>query len=337
MQTPSDRVRARPGFTLVELLVVIAIIGILIALLLPAVQAAREAARRSQCNNNMKQIGLGLHNYHDIHRSVPPGGGFRCGPSFMEAILPFVEQAAAYATLKQGSVPGQAWNGAYGSWCGAGNINYNWAAESVIRVPGFNCPSSPLPTTQTITTLDSAPAPATITMQAVNYVGIGGTCINLASYPSLYGLGAPYSFFNGVLPLFTSATQAGINFANITDGTSNTIAVGEQGDYCLDTAGNKQDWRNNLSIGGPWAGAILLGNLAPNVVVITYPVNTKSPWYLPWNQSQLCVQNPLNSAHPGGVLSLRMDGSTTFLTDTMDFRILCCLANMADGNAVTAP
>ncbi len=84
------------GFTLVELLVVIAIIGILVALLLPAVQAAREAGRRTQCTNNLKQMGLALHNHHDSLRRFPPGGdrspvgGY--GPSWMVHILPYIEQ-----------------------------------------------------------------------------------------------------------------------------------------------------------------------------------------------------------------------------------------------------
>src|SRR3546814_780854 len=95
------------GFTLIELLVVIAIIAVLVALLLPAVQQAREAARRSQCKNNLKQIGLALHNYHDTHRVFPPGqmswfgsdlfplnAGARI--SWMQQILPFIDQAPLY-------------------------------------------------------------------------------------------------------------------------------------------------------------------------------------------------------------------------------------------------
>ena len=97
----SNQVRA--GFTLVELLVVIAIIGILVALLLPAVQAAREAARRMQCTNNEKQLGLGLQNYHDIYKKLPPriGGNYvlNYSPSGIMRLLPFIEQDPLYQQI----------------------------------------------------------------------------------------------------------------------------------------------------------------------------------------------------------------------------------------------
>ena len=96
----SKIVPRRRGFTLVELLVVIAIIGILVALLLPAIQAAREAARRTQCNNNLKQVGVALHNYHDTYKVLPPGG-LAGNPrlSWNVLILPFIEQQALHALV----------------------------------------------------------------------------------------------------------------------------------------------------------------------------------------------------------------------------------------------
>jgi prepilin-type N-terminal cleavage/methylation domain-containing protein len=107
------RDKSRVGFTLVELLVVIAIIGILVALLLPAVQAAREAARRSECTNNLKQIGVALHNYHDTHKMFPPGwipqtgmpgGGSGYAWGWGTAILPFMEQASLPDQIQYGKI-----------------------------------------------------------------------------------------------------------------------------------------------------------------------------------------------------------------------------------------
>ena len=138
----SDPTRARRGFTLVELLVVIAIIGILVAVLLPAVQAAREAARRSQCTNNLKQIGLALHNYHDVHKSfpigtvaVPPRIGNTIGNpewlNYLVAILPFCEQQPLYEgfAVMLSQPTAKPWTVAFP------------AAVQDKTVPGYLCPS----------------------------------------------------------------------------------------------------------------------------------------------------------------------------------------------------
>src|SRR4051812_48538465 len=126
------RLRSRSGFTLVELLVVIAIIGILVALLLPAVQAARESGRRSACINNLKQQALGLHNHHDTKRTLPPGGtyyGNCCTPTtytnWAIELLPYIEQPALYDQYRQNEE----------------NISANNNAVGQKRIKTYECPS----------------------------------------------------------------------------------------------------------------------------------------------------------------------------------------------------
>src|SRR5437868_6781758 len=133
------------GFTLIELLVVIAIIAVLIALLLPAVQQAREAGRRTQCKNNLKQLGLGLQNYHDVYRTFPLGsrsdpcgasaGTGTYGPSFWVGLTPYIDQAALYNKF---SFTGA--NSSYQGGAAAGTANA--AAAAGIAIQSMLCPSS---------------------------------------------------------------------------------------------------------------------------------------------------------------------------------------------------
>ena len=132
MLLTDNQPKRRSGFTLIELLVVIAIIAILIALLLPAVQQAREAARRSQCKNNLKQIAIGLHNYHDLHGVLPFGWDQR-GASWSAMVLPMIDRANIYNTLifqESGD----------GNW-DSGSANTKAAAT---HIPVLFCPSSPI-------------------------------------------------------------------------------------------------------------------------------------------------------------------------------------------------
>ncbi len=196
---PQHERRTTGGFTLVELLVVIAIIGILIALLLPAVQAAREAARRSQCTNNTKQIVLALHNYHDTHKRFPHmrlhrlnNHGTRNSWNGFVALLPFVEQSALW-DLSQSQ-----------DWANPWNSN----DLSTARVTAYHCPSD----------------------SEVQQSQFGGRSYYFCVGDSMHDIhnGHPNGGLRGVFHSNESGTRPpGRSFADIRDGTSNTLAIGE--------------------------------------------------------------------------------------------------------------
>jgi type II secretory pathway pseudopilin PulG len=230
----------------VELLVVIAIIGILVALLLPAIQAAREAARRTQCNNNLKNIGLALQNYHDTYKVFPmgamhagPRGATRVGPSWQYGILPFCEQRNIYdkiAATQRLGYPNGAVNFNTGSLTNYANDVH--LALTKLSPDYMRCPSSPLDLMRTQTGERVLPS----------YVGImGGTDINPADstlYPDqLWGVPTSNQVYrNGTNAESTGAgaviTSSGmlppwenVNMAKCSDGTSNTMIVSEQSDW----------------------------------------------------------------------------------------------------------
>ena len=190
--------RSKRGFTLIELLVVIAIIAILIALLLPAVQQAREAARRSTCKNNLKQIGLALHNYHDTHRIFPPGG-FVTAPdvNYLVMILPYIDQAPLYNNFSF-------------------NVTYITAPNLALQLqipPVYHCPSS------SITEYSGYK-----THHYYGNMGPVGTNPQTSTAYSEDPVPGPLDGFatQGVLGARTK-----VRMRDITDGTSNTIMAGE--------------------------------------------------------------------------------------------------------------
>jgi len=357
----------RRGFTLVELLVVIAIIGILVALLLPAVQAAREAARRTQCVNNLKQIGLGLHNHHDTRGFFPPGTSqsqapFETGPAggwgtnWMVYILPFVEQAPLWdQLLKNGDInPTTGTVQAAGTGYGQG---FNGPILGPTRIKGYRCPSSPLPLTTT------GGIPGSGVMLRPNYVGIAGVAYNpqlIIGYTENRFMnpgGAANCCSGGILSngggLPPNLVQT---FASLSDGSSNVMMVSEHGDFLQIsptlakvawTAAGPHGWtigwgnqRADMTNGAGSGG----DNRAFNVTTVRWSINQKK-----WPQISdpvggncatfgICEntgQNiPLNSAHPGGVLVLLGDGSTRFVSQTLDMNTLARLATRDDGQAV---
>jgi prepilin-type N-terminal cleavage/methylation domain-containing protein/prepilin-type processing-associated H-X9-DG protein len=326
--------RKSSGFTLIELLVVIAIIAVLIALLVPAVQKVREAAARSQCQNNLKQIGLAMHSFHDTYKRFPPGsasdagvfgsgGGY--GSSWMVFILPYIEQGALY-----------------NQWKFTGNSGWNNANNITIPVPMISiyvCPSSPLPTTYTpnsiIRVQGDYVAIARADQAAISgytdprrYVGSGSGCC-----------GAGIVSGSGVLP-----PNGQVRMAHITDGTSNTIVVGEQSDWITKTDGSKVDWRSGnghgfamgtSQSGVPGSG---YGNERPfNTTTVRYAINQKTGWTDDCTLG-VCSNNssntPLRSTHPGGVNCVFGDGSVRFVLDSTPLATLAQLAYRDDGYVV---
>ncbi|MDB5340000.1 MAG: hypothetical protein JWN70_5619 [Planctomycetaceae bacterium] len=198
------------AFTLIELLVVIAIIAVLIALLLPAVQQAREAARRSQCKNNIKQIGLALHNYHDVFKLFPPGEvscqapciGYNSGTghNWSACILPYLDQAPLFNLL----------NASGAGFTGGGTGIAAHDAATKIQLPAYICPSSPL---AHINGYGWSASSYIGTIASIDYVGIMGS--------------SPDGTTRGTLGALNLNSKNGVQ--NMTDGASNVMLVGEYG------------------------------------------------------------------------------------------------------------
>ena len=234
----------RRAFTLVELLVVITIIGILIALLLPAVQAARESARRAQCTNNLKQIGLAILNYESTFGCLPPGGTVghagSYGSSWIVRILAYSEQNG---TFDQFDFLGLAPNAGYGSIGWVNDNSHNYALLRNMVFAFLKCPSSPLPDLPS-----DGPAEA---YNSAPYAGEPQVAVQSPCYTGISGAGDPANCqLPYCRPKGDSSTAAGnicsggvlirytpIRMADISDGTSNTLMVGEQSDWCVRTPG----------------------------------------------------------------------------------------------------
>ncbi|MEO2018122.1 MAG: DUF1559 domain-containing protein [Fuerstiella sp.] len=296
--------RIKRGFTLIELLVVIAIIAILIALLLPAVQQAREAARRTQCKNNLKQLGLAMHNYHDIYQMFPTGsvpepstanGNFRGNEEhwgWMVFLLPQIDQAPLFNQLDVNNV----------TLANVGRaIGNNTAALNTAFPPitPFQCPSD---TTgprlkagmrRNHFNGNGFPGGGTFRPPTSNYLGVCG--YKDINRPSNYRTNTN----DGVL-----YNRSRTKIRDITDGTTNTFAVGERDQRC--GAGS---WIGNRNPGGGGThGAdYLFGRIS---VLLNDPVNTGS---------RRCTDG-FSSKHTGGGQFLMCDGSVRFVSENIDFR-----------------
>jgi prepilin-type N-terminal cleavage/methylation domain-containing protein/prepilin-type processing-associated H-X9-DG protein len=291
----AHRLRRRRAFTLVELLVVIAIIGILVALLLPAVQAAREAARRMQCGNNLKQIGLALHNYDDTYKVFASGWIYSGAPNqecwgWPALILPYLEQTALHDQLRvtQGNMFQNL-------------LSTNWqpvVAALQTPVPMYICPS------------DTGYAGRGQVHNDRRFNGGAGFMAHaftpgVSSYIGSNGHGPGRTGFEENSGMFFG--NSSLTFRDIRDGSSNTFAVGER------------DTNNCRS--GTWVG-VRNGNGGGSrgvFVVVGHARAKLNESVLPWdNDPEGCGQG-WGSMHPGGAQFVFCDGSVTFISETINF------------------
>ncbi len=320
--------RSKRGFTLIELLVVIAIIAILIALLLPAVQQAREAARRSTCKNNMKQIGLALHNYHDVYNTFPVGALPGNRPNWRFGLLPSIDQAPLYNQMNI--------SGHWASGCNSSSTygqqysNTNLTLVS-LKVPVFQCPSSPLDPNNSSGSMCNYDQ-----LQCHDYVGISGATPDPASSTTVCSTGASYGVYcnNGLL-----VPARNFRFRDITDGSSNTIIVAEQSGS---VGGN--DWRTNYH--GGWRGWSSSGDVVTRtgahhvsgVTTVAFSIYAKSGQSggsaVPRSNSAYSGNTILNSYHTGGIHILLGDGAVKFISENLDFLTLRQLCTRNDGQVV---
>lgn len=340
----------RRGFTLVELLVVIAIIGVLVALLLPAVQAAREAARRTQCTNNLKQLSLACHNFHDTYSMLPRGRKYDRWDTYTwtQYVLPYIEQQSIqenYFTLNSfgfvTAYPGP--NGPIGD-----DPRLRTARHAEIKA--FLCPSGGSAATNEIGT-------TAFGMVKGNYRGCVGTGDMYGSQPSglsggLFGLG-----IFGVVPDQSSDPTPTAGFvgapptslAAVTDGTSNTAMLSEA-----------LTGRTSAGWGGP-IGAIIYGNMGGGLYSHATTPNSSAPdrpigpcpqdvgdttyrapcvslggnaW---WTRSAVGAYTTARSFHPGGCSVAMGDASVKFISNTVDLLVWRALGTRNQGESVQLP
>lgn len=330
MRTSSTGAERSKGFTLIELLVAITIIGVLIALLLPALQRARAAAATTYCQNNMKQIGLAISQYQGSHKQLPfgvrnsTGPGF--GPSWWADVLPGLGEGSIYQGLNltivnSGMAP-----------LAPGNAQ---AVDGQI-IKSMRCPASTSPEFWKISGYQ---------IYLPSYVGIAGSTNEegITNSPVVACCSAPMGEMSsgGVF-----VPNQAFRVSQIIDGTSHTICVGEASGFSIDQTGKQQDTTGGSGMG--WLGGTNGSGILPdfhgigapnapavpmyNITTIKYPPNTTT-YELPGIRATAGhgPNNPLSSSHPLGINVLLLDGSVHFVPDSIDLSTLRRLATRNDG------
>lgn len=279
----------RRGFTLVELLVVIAIIGVLVALLLPAVQAAREAARRTQCANNLKQMGIGIQNYHDTFQKLPFGWSDR-GAGWTTMMLPYIEQQNLWSSLKFNESD---------NWDSANTDNQR-ACGTFINT--FRCPSMGVVPKH----VDNQSIPGRV---PTSYRGVASSTAD-SDDTSTSKIGRSLEMLD-VEGLFFCCSQ--VRLAEITDGTSNTFMIGESRWETFTQDGNQMDfWYIGSPQADPWPGSAT--EFSEFVGSTGVPINARKIA----STSGYVKELSFTSFHPVGTLFCYADGSVRFIPYSID-------------------
>ncbi len=324
--------RSRRGFTLIELLVVIAIIAILIALLLPAVQQAREAARRTQCRNHLKQLGLALHNYVD-NFNILPSGDYEAVRStdtstdarlhkhtWMSQLLPYIDQAPFYNQLNFTVNTDQA---------------PNQALYNSIIIAALQCPSDPnagfLRNDRHDGTSWCGPCGANAQSMGMNYMPSGGplqmnSCQIPATTPNINCLGSNGGSGTNNGPGMFNGGPIGVRFRDCTDGLSNTMLLGEQ--LPARTSGFAMYWHSHMNVATT--------NTPPNYH-LNHPNAGCRPPLLTTGSAAGCynINSGFKSQHVGGVHIAMGDGSVKFVSQNIDYTTYQYAGNKADGVAAS--
>jgi len=365
--------RVAAGFTLIELLVVIAIIGVLVSMLLPAVQAAREAARRMQCSNHLHQIGIAIHNYHDTFRSLPTNftgakrNGTACGSGFyswLSQLLPMVEQAPLYESIDFSLSLSETCN--YTTSSSYTNFKIPLTHKNALAartiVPMYLCPSDPNGVVQLNDNESTAPG---------SYVGNVG-------WPQLahWRGSEPIQKQNGVIGIFNEASNntwqaKSIKLRDLTDGTSHTAAVSERMIGQLHTTAGffgstfvsptvpqaMQSYcggstsRRSLPAWVTYCGSVTISDPA-------YAKKRGHAWISGWSFSDNTYMHVMpigqrnchiyggediannivtpSSYHVGGLHVLMADGSTSFRTSSIDRELWWAMGSGSDGQSIQA-